>query len=89
MRIILTLLSFFFLLSGCNQKKVIEHPPFSDQEVLDRGDVAIVYGKINNLQVYPHVNEVTLTLPDFSKTGEIHSYAVHCKNEYNRIKKLE
>lgn len=50
MRIILTLLSFFFLLSGCNQEKPIQHPPFSDQEVLDRGDVAIVYGKINNLQ---------------------------------------
>ena len=82
MRIILTLLSFFFLLSGCNQEKPIQHPPFSDQEVLDRGDVAIVYGKINNLQVYPHVNEVTLTLPDFSKTGEIHVSPIDTLGEF-------
>ena len=82
MRTILNLLALCFLFCACNQEKSIKHPPFSDQGVLDRGEAAFVYGKISNMQVYPHVNEVTLTLPDFSKTGEVHVADIDSLGEF-------
>lgn len=82
MRTVLIFLALCFLFSSCNQEKSIKFPPFSNQEVLDRGEVAIVYGKISNLQVYPHIKEVKLTLPDFSKTGEIHVSPIDTLGEF-------
>src|SRR5690554_7817201 len=82
MRTILNLLVLCLFLNSCNQEKSIKHSPFSTQEEPDRGEVAIVSGKISNLQVYPHIKEVTLTLPDFSNNGEVHVYPIDSLGEF-------
>lgn len=82
MRTILNFLVLCFLLSACNQEKTIKHYPFSSQEEPDRGEVAIVYGKISNLQVYPHIKEVTLMLPNFSNSGEVHVSPIDSLGEF-------
>lgn len=82
MRTILNLLVLCLFLNSCNQERSIKHSPFSSQEEPNRGEVAIVYGKISNLQVYPHIKEVTLTLPDFSKSGEVHVSPIDSLGEF-------
>ena len=82
MRIILSFAVLCILLNACNHKKSIEHPPFSAQQELDRGEVAVIYGKIINLHVYPHINEVTLKLADFSMKGELHVSPIDSFGEF-------
>ena len=75
----------FMLVVGiaCNQEKTTKYPPFSAQQEPDRGEAAIVQGKIKNLQVYPHIKEVTLTLPDFSVAGEVHVSPIDSTGEFS------
>ena len=82
MRTILNFLILCLFLNSCNQEKSFKQSPFSSQEEPERGDVAIVYGKISNIQVYPHIKEVTLTLPDFSNNGEVHVYPIDSLGEF-------
>lgn len=77
------LISFMLVVGiACNQEKATKYPPFSAQQETDRGEAAIVEGKILNLQVYPHIKEVTLTLPDFSVTGEVHVSPIDSSGEF-------
>ena len=77
------LISFMLVVGiACNQEKAMKYPPFSAQQETDRGEAAIVEGKILNLQVYPHIKEVTLTLPDFSVTGEVHVSPIDSSGEF-------
>lgn len=77
------LISFMLVVGiACNQEKATKYPPFSAQQETDRGETAIVEGKILNLQVYPHIKEVTLTLPDFSVTGEVHVSPIDSSGEF-------
>lgn len=77
------LISFMLVVGiACNQEKAMKYPPFSAQQETDRGEAAIVEGKIQNLQVYPHIKEVTLTLPDFSVTGEVHVSPIDSSGEF-------
>lgn len=78
----LLLVLFFTASLACNQEKKVEYPPFSARQVPDKGEKAIVHGKISNLHVYPHVNEVILTLPDFSMTGEMHLLPIDSTGEF-------
>ena len=78
----LLLVLFFTASLACNQEKKVEYPPFSARQVPDKGEKAIVHGKISNLHVYPHVNEVVLTLPDFSLTGEMHLSPIDSTGEF-------
>ena len=79
-KLLLVLLSIFCL--ACNQEKKGEYPPFSARQVPNKGEKAIVHGKISNLHVYPHVNEVVLTLPDFSLTGEMRLSPIDSTGEF-------
>lgn len=79
-KLLLVLLSIFCL--ACNQEKKVEYAPFSARQAPDKGEKAIVHGKISNLHVYPHVNEVILTLPDFSLTGEMHLSPIDSTGEF-------
>lgn len=77
----------FMLIAGiaCNHEKVMKYPPFSAQHEPGRGEAAIIQGKIRNLQVYPHIKEVTLTLPDFSVAGEVHVSPIDSTGEFGFI----
>ena len=57
-------LIIFTLLLSCNKESAIKHPSFTEQQEPDKGNAAIVTGKISSLEVYPQVNEVVLTMPD-------------------------
>jgi thiol-disulfide isomerase/thioredoxin len=71
-----------FIGIACNQEKAMKYPPISALQEPEKGEAAIVEGKILNLQVYPHINEVTLTLPDFSVTGEMHVSPIDSSGEF-------
>lgn len=69
----ISLILFSFLLCACQQQqKKTDYPLFSEQKEPDKGEKAVIQGKIRNLQVYPHVRDIKLILPDFSLMGEEH-----------------
>src|SRR5690554_3645966 len=60
------------LLFACHSRQEkSDYPLFSEQQEPVKGEKAVIHGKISNLQVYPHVGEIQLILPDFSRTGEV------------------
>ncbi len=62
------------LLFACHSRQEkSDYPLFSEQQEPVKGEKAVIHGKISNLQVYPHVGEIQLILPDFSRTGEVHT----------------
>ena len=70
----LLLILFPFLLFACQQpKERTDYPLFSQQLEPEKGEKAVIEGKIENLQVYPHVKEIQLVLPNLSRLGEIHT----------------
>src|SRR5690554_4069122 len=78
----LLLVLFFTASLACHQEKEVEYPPFSARQEPDKGEKAIVHGKISNLHVYPHVKEVVLTLPDFTMAGEMHLSPIDSTGEF-------
>ncbi|MBK5194807.1 MAG: hypothetical protein JJE08_02065 [Proteiniphilum sp.] len=70
---ILLLFLFPFLLFTCQQQQEERsYPPFSLQEEPEKGEKAVIEGRISNLQLYPHVREIQLIMPNFSRSGEVY-----------------
>lgn len=60
------------LFISCHSKSKTTYPSFTDLQELDKGKKAIVAGQISNLHVYPHINEIILTLPNFRGDETVH-----------------
>lgn len=70
------LLFLFILFLSCAQKETFHHPSFIEQQAPEKGEPAIVTGKISSLEVYPHVKEIILTIPDFRGAETVYTSAI-------------
>lgn len=57
--------AIFLLLFSCQPKETTRDPSFAEQKELEKGEKAIIEGKILNREVYPHIAFVKLTMSGF------------------------
>src|SRR5690554_753111 len=67
------ILSLILILTACQLQEESKNPPMFTGVELDQGEKAIITGKISNLDVYPHVKWLEISLLDFYGNETKHS----------------
>lgn len=79
----LLLLSLFVVFLSCQQKEHYRYPSFTELQEPDKGEKTIVSGRIFNSQIYPHVKEIKLTIPDFSGAETVFTSSIDSSGTFH------